>query len=638
MSLPLRPLRALGLCVACVALPCCNDAAGRSPVPLPGAVRADSTRQRDPESPRALTGCGLQNLRAFTKLVGYVRFFHPSDAARRTDWDAFVIRGVRAVEQAPTADSLSATLRALFADVAPSVAIYASQAPAPPFDGNPPRGMPSSELSVVRWVHTGVRLPSATMDSPYRSALRPVPAALGLVPQVDYDSLPVPDPRRPLIVALDGGVTARIPLARWQVGPLPDSMRTWPPAPDAAGAKPSLDDRATRLAGVVLAWGVFQHFYPYFDVVQTDWDAALSRGLQEAASDADGTTFIATLERLLAALEDGHGNVMGPAIPGAQPPVALARVEGQLAVVAIGPTAPKADVRVGDVVIAIDGAPVAAVWARQLARAPSATPQWREAKAARVLLRGAPGSTVTLTLRDPLTPGAHPRDVRLTRALGPLPVPMVGASIRDLRPGILYVDLAGIDEGEFAAAVPRLARARGIVFDMRRYPRTFDVTHALAHLSDTAMRSAPFEVPRIALPDRVGWRYRDLGWPLAPTAPRFNARVAFLTGAAAISFGETIMGMVEAYHLGAIVGEATAGTNGNINPFAVPGGLVLNWTGMRVRKHDGTLLHGVGIVPTVPVMPTLAGIRAGRDEALERALQVVLNRDGSVTRSGPSRR
>jgi C-terminal processing protease CtpA/Prc len=83
------------------------------------------------------------------------------------------------------------------------------------------------------------------------------------------------------------------------------------------------------------------------------------------------------------------------------------------------------------------------------------------------------------------------------------------------------------------------------------------------------------------------------------------------------------MGVVEEYRLGEIVGERTAGTNGNVNPFTLPGSYTVTWTGMRVLKRDGTPHHGVGILPTVPVSPTIAGLRAGRDEVLERAVQIV---------------
>ena len=66
------------------------------------------------------------------------------------------------------------------------------------------------------------------------------------------------------------------------------------------------------------------------------------------------------------------------------------------------------------------------------------------------------------------------------------------------------------------------------------------------------------------------------------------------------------MGIVEAYRLGEIVGETTAGTNGDVNPFTLPGGYTIYWTGMKVLKHDGSRHHGVGVRPTVPVPPTPA--------------------------------
>ncbi|HEX6812402.1 MAG TPA: S41 family peptidase [Planctomycetota bacterium] len=90
-----------------------------------------------------------------------------------------------------------------------------------------------------------------------------------------------------------------------------------------------------------------------------------------------------------------------------------------------------------------------------------------------------------------------------------------------------------------------------------------------------------------------------------------------------VSYAESVLGIIEAYKLGEIVGGTTAGTNGNVNPFDLPGGYSVSWTGMKVLKHDGSRHHGVGIAPTVPVAPTAAGIAAGRDEVLEKAVEVL---------------
>ncbi len=111
--------------------------------------------------------------------------------------------------------------------------------------------------------------------------------------------------------------------------------------------------------------------------------------------------------------------------------------------------------------------------------------------------------------------------------------------------------------------------------------------------------------------------------PRSPKSPRLLGKIVFLTGGGAISYAESIMGIVENYKFGEIVGSTTAGTNGNVNLFTLPGGFLVSFTGMIVLKHDGSRHHGVGIAPTVPVVPTAAGIAAGKDEVLEKAVEVL---------------
>src|SRR4029079_15428585 len=223
-------------------------------------------------------------------------------------------------------------------------------------------------------------------------------------------------------------------------------------------------------------------------------------------------------------------------------------------------------------------------------------------------LRGADGST---------------RDVRVVRASTVPATEKRIEKIAEVSPGVTYVDLGRITDADFTAALPQLEKARAIIFDMRGYPRQVNTVGIFQHLTDSVIHSAHFEVPLITMPN-----YRDVGfmdgeWTIPPAKPRFSARIIFLSGGGAISYAESTLGVVEAYKLGDVVGEASAGTNGNVNPFTLPGGYSVAWTGMLVQKRDGTPHHGVGVRPTVPVSPTVAGLRAGRDEVLERAIALV---------------
>src|SRR5262249_32215859 len=47
------------------------------------------------EAPRALNRQQVDNIVAFTKLLGYVRHFHPSDEAASVNWNDIAVRGIR---------------------------------------------------------------------------------------------------------------------------------------------------------------------------------------------------------------------------------------------------------------------------------------------------------------------------------------------------------------------------------------------------------------------------------------------------------------------------------------------------------------------------------------------------------------
>ena len=76
-------------------------------------------------------------------------------------------------------------------------------------------------------------------------------------------------------------------------------------------------------------------------------------------------------------------------------------------------------------------------------------------------------------------------------------------------------------------------------------------------------------MPVTLLPDREDVRFKREGeWHLEPASPYFRATRAFLIDGRAISYAESCLGIVEHYKLGEIIGQPTAGTNGNVNPIA----------------------------------------------------------------------
>jgi C-terminal processing protease CtpA/Prc len=389
----------------------------------------------------------------------------------------------------------------------------------------------------------------------------------------------------------------------------------------------SAEDRATRLAAVALGWNVLQHFYPYFDVVQAEWPVALREALASAATDGDEQAFLRTLRLMVAALHDGHGNVVGANVPGtptATLPLLWDWVQGRLVITHVAADAPDEDasLRPGTVVLAIDGRPAADALADAERPVSAATEQWRRFRGLRELAAGDEACDVSLEVADA---AGRVRTVRLRRAPRgePLAEPRP-PKIREIEPGILYVDIGRIDDRDFREALPRLEKAQGIVFDFRGYPSRIGPDAFFPHLIDHPVTSVQWNFPFITRPDQTDVTFRrEGGWRISPREPYLKAKRAFVIDGRAISYAESCLGIVEHEKLGALVGGPTAGTKGNVNPVLLPGGYRIIWTGMKVLKHDGSRHHGIGIQPTIPVSRTVAGVARGRDELLEKAVEAV---------------
>ncbi len=57
--------------------------------------------------------------------------------------------------------------------------------------------------------------------------------------------------------------------------------------------------------------------------------------------------------------------------------------------------------------------------------------------------------------------------------------------------------------------------------------------------------------------------------------------------------------------------------------FYIPGKICLMITGIGVYYPDGGETQRIGIVPDIEIRPTIKGIKEGRDELLEKAIEII---------------
>jgi len=545
-----------------------------------------------------------ENLHALARLYGYVRWFHPTEAAAGADWRVLAASGVRAVRDAENLGDLRARLQEHLGPLAPQMELWVDGEPPPE-----PDAVPHHRDELVYWQHegyVGTRLSlysppygqvRVNADGPYRRRFAEAP---DVGARIEVQLVPGLHVRMPLVLtpkqaAHDVDVTLVDPT-------LVGAVRS------ANGWK-SLD---VRQGAVVEVWNVFRHFYPYQESVPIAWDALLDSALVDAEDDATVDDTAATLWRLVRALQDGHGMVgHRDLLARGQLPIRVEMVEGEPVVT--GTDDPK-QFALGDVIESIDGVALRPRVEALVDRL-SGSLQWRKFRAsAWEALAGPRDAEVTVGVR------------RGTRSLATVTRYSAVAPPRPPRPpqvhrfddGVQYVDLTRAHWEDVLPSIADIAAAPGVVFDMRGYPT--DTHRILPHLLGEDEDVSWMQVPRIIEPDGQICAWEPIGWHLRPAEPRVAGEVVFLIDAEAISFAESMLGYVEAHELGTLVGSPTAGANGDIVRVDTLGGFFVVFTGMKVTRHDGSRLHVEGVHPTLAVTPTRAGLAAGRDEVLEVGL------------------
>ncbi|OUJ76294.1 S41 family peptidase [Hymenobacter crusticola] len=380
------------------------------------------------------------------------------------------------------------------------------------------------------------------------------------------------------------------------------------------------NDRAVRLADVVITWNIFQHFYPYFAVTNSNWPAALPEALRAAYPDQSEEDNLKNLRRLTARLHDGHVRVQPPARANNYRylPIRWEWVQNQLIITHVA--GDSLGVQRGDIVTKINGQPAAAYFREAEQYISAATPGWLHYRAAGETLMGPPNAALALQVQRPNTESQavtlhfNKAGLRNDESTHPMS--------RLISPSVYYLNLDRIPMDAINELLPELTKMKTIICDLRGYPKGNHplISHLLSQ-PDTAKRW--MRVPHFIYPDqkRIAG-YTPFGWEMKPSKPHLSARIIFITDGSAISYAESYMGFIEGYKLATIIGQPTAGTNGNINPFTLPGNYTISWTGMEVRKHDGSQHHGVGIKPSIYLEKTIQGVREDRDEFLEKAIEL----------------
>ncbi len=273
--------------------------------------------------------------------------------------------------------------------------------------------------------------------------------------------------------------------------------------------------------------------------------------------------------------------------------------DGRLRVVGTQEGSPgeRAGIRVGDVIIQVDGNPIDGL---NVVQAVS-------------LIRGPRGTKVTLALRREGV--AEPLSVEVARA--EIKVESVRAKMLDQNVAYVRVSQFGLQTNrELRDALSRLLgqNPRGLVLDLRSNPGGY-----LASAVDVASQFLSEGV--VLYEERSGSERQE--YPVKSGGIATNINMAVLVDRGSASASEIVAGALQDHQRAPLVGERTYGKGSMQSVHSLSDGSSLHVTIARWLTPNQRPINGNGLVPDFPMDPPTDGA-PGSDPQLDRAVELVL--------------
>ena len=524
------------------------------------AVLAQATDATKPADESKLSEAQVQNLFAFARVYGYVKYFYPLQKKDKINWSHLAADGSQRVLKATSEEDLAETLQAIFQPIAPLLQIHSTSdnIAATPQEGgkryyynlHKGLGQDKADLPILTRKISGL-YKSQLVEVDHQTYLDLVAKGRLLSAENLYT------------VQLTEKLHCSLPLV------LTHSNFQSNKAYKHFGKKYqlNLDQHQDRLATIIIFWNVFQHFHPYLDHAAA-WDSVFVQTMQQLSPTMTRAEFMGIARNLTTSLNDGHAYTASTNSTGiykrpTAPALETAWVENQLVVSKVN--IENIPIQPGGVILKVDTKEAAELLNFTKNFLSNANPENNNLLAAQSTLGwlGSSTSNVAITLTDSSgtakTIALNTQDFQF-KATAPT------TAIRELEGGVYYVNTSYASEKDIKENLTALQQAKGIVFDMRTRPSSNFTKSVLPYLIEKEVETGNWSIPHYTFPDQQNVHFEPVKkWSVKPNGTYLGANKAFLIGHNTFSYGETCAEMIDHYKIGTLVGGSTAGTNGNIN-------------------------------------------------------------------------
>lgn len=386
-------------------------------------------------------------------------------------------------------------------------------------------------------------------------------------------------------------------------------------------------DTGYRLLSLYRYWNIIQYYFPYKNLIEEDWKNVLPEFIPKFINAKNETEYQLILLELIGRIHDTHANFWDGTLYKYwginYAPVELTFVENKVIVTDYfdEKLGQETGLRIGDNITKINNELVSDIVKRTLKYTPASNYPTQLRNISKKLLRT---NDTILNIEFVRNEVFQVKEIKTFSAQEVniyKKYQNKDTCFRFINKEIAYLYLGSIKNSYLPDIFDKIKDTKGLIIDLRCYPSEFIVFGLSKYLLPKKTEFVRFSQGSIKQAGlftfteslKVGEKNKDY----------YKGKVVILINETTQSRAEYTTMALRTAPKTTVMGSTTAGADGNVSTFYLPGNIRTMISGIGIYYPDKTETQRVGIVPDIEVKPTIEGIKNNKDELLEKAIELI---------------
>jgi len=384
----------------------------------------------------------------------------------------------------------------------------------------------------------------------------------------------------------------------------------------------SWENKQLRLLSLFRYWNYIEYFFPYKYQMDKNWDMVLKESIPNFLNPTSETDYHLAMLELIINLNDSHGYLSSYYINshfGNYWIPAKFQIIDEKAVITSfynEDLSKENDLQIGDVISKVDGKDIKTILIENNKYIRGSNSSIKLMSAYNKIFNGSNTSVEIEFKRNGKIENKSIKRYEFYKFNYQKP----SVEIRKLiDSNIGYINMGELEKEDVKMVMDSLSKTKAIIFDIRNYPKgtLYSISE---YLNEKPKEFAKFTIPDLSYPGKFKWTE-----PISTgkeNVKAYKGKVILLINEVTQSHAEFTAMCLQTAKNAITIGSQTSGADGNVSRIKLVGGFETMFTGLGVFYPNGKETQRIGIVPDIIVKPTVVGIKNGKDEVLEKGIQV----------------